>query len=226
VAEIASGVTASSATLTWSASTDNVGVAGYRIYRNGNQIGSTASLNYTDSGLAAADTQAAIDEVVAGIPTQIGTVFDALLDGAPSGLDTLNELAAAINDDTSFASTVTTALSGKVPTSRTLAGLDLSVDRSDSALRTALGLGTAATAATGDFVSSGTFSAYSGNIGAHLSSTLFVYVWNGSTYVAANAGVMAFSGPPFPPRMFVGPTDPTAVGFTMADGDQWKDTSV
>jgi len=54
----ASGVTASSATLTWSASTDNVGVAGYRIYRNGNQIGSTASLNYTDSGLAASTSYA------------------------------------------------------------------------------------------------------------------------------------------------------------------------
>lgn len=38
-----------------------------------------------------------------------------ILDGAPSALDTLNELAAAINDDASFASTITTALSLKAP---------------------------------------------------------------------------------------------------------------
>lgn len=36
-----------------------------------------------------------------------------LIDGAPAALDTLNELAAAINDDANFASTVTTALGNK-----------------------------------------------------------------------------------------------------------------
>lgn len=74
------------------------------------------------------------------IGSQISAAIDALLDGAPGALDTLNELAAAVNDDASFAASVTTALAGKVPTSRTLAGLDLTVDRSDAALRTALGL--------------------------------------------------------------------------------------
>lgn len=39
-----------------------------------------------------------------------------LIDSAPGALDTLNELAAAINDDANFASTITTALSGKEPT--------------------------------------------------------------------------------------------------------------
>jgi len=37
-----------------------------------------------------------------------------LIDSAPAALDTLNELAAAISDDASFASTVTTALAGKL----------------------------------------------------------------------------------------------------------------
>ena len=37
-----------------------------------------------------------------------------LIDSAPEALDTLNELALAINNDESFASTVTTALAGKV----------------------------------------------------------------------------------------------------------------
>lgn len=42
--------------------------------------------------------------------------IDALVDSAPAGLDTLNELAAAINDDASFSSTITTSLAGKEPT--------------------------------------------------------------------------------------------------------------
>jgi hypothetical protein len=43
------------------------------------------------------------------------TAVAAAIDSAPSTLDTLNELAAAINDDSSFASTVTTALGTKAP---------------------------------------------------------------------------------------------------------------
>lgn len=47
--------TANSATkisLTWNPSYDNVGVAGYRIYRNGAQVGTTALSNFTDSSVA------------------------------------------------------------------------------------------------------------------------------------------------------------------------------
>jgi len=40
--------------LSWKASTDNVGVAGYRVYRNGTQVAATASLSYGDSGLSPA----------------------------------------------------------------------------------------------------------------------------------------------------------------------------
>ena len=38
--------------LTWSASSDNVGVAGYNVYLNGSRVGSTASTAYTLTGLA------------------------------------------------------------------------------------------------------------------------------------------------------------------------------
>jgi chitodextrinase len=41
----------SQATLTWRAASDNYGVTGYRIYRNGTQVARTTSLVYTDSGL-------------------------------------------------------------------------------------------------------------------------------------------------------------------------------
>ena len=39
--------------LNWSASTDNVGVTGYKIYRGGTQIATTASTSYTNTGLTA-----------------------------------------------------------------------------------------------------------------------------------------------------------------------------
>lgn len=45
--------TSSSVSLAWNASTDNVGVAEYVIYRNGNQAGTSAATSFTDSGLNA-----------------------------------------------------------------------------------------------------------------------------------------------------------------------------
>ena len=46
--------------------------------------------------------------------TYVNTAVSNLVDTAPETLNTLNELAAAINDDASFASTVTTALGNKL----------------------------------------------------------------------------------------------------------------
>lgn len=77
------------------------------------EAGSNVTLNYDDEagvlvvaaagGLNESEVQALIDAAV-----------DALLDGAPGALDTLNELAAALGDDASFAASVTTALAGKI----------------------------------------------------------------------------------------------------------------
>lgn len=49
-------VTTNTVTLSWSPSTDNAGVSGYEVYRNGSKVGTTASLTFTDSGLASATT--------------------------------------------------------------------------------------------------------------------------------------------------------------------------
>jgi chitodextrinase len=50
----ASGVTSGSVTLSWNAATDNVGVTGYQVVRNGTVLPTTVSaLTYTDSGLSA-----------------------------------------------------------------------------------------------------------------------------------------------------------------------------
>ena len=64
-----------------------------------------------------------------------------LIGGAPGSLDTLNELAAAINDDASYASTLTTALATKLPlaggtiTSGTSVGLTINHDTFGAGLR-------------------------------------------------------------------------------------------
>ncbi|MBI1865372.1 MAG: carboxypeptidase-like regulatory domain-containing protein [Nitrospirae bacterium] len=42
--------------LNWTGSTDNVGVAGYKIYRNGSLIGTSSSTSYTDSSVSAGAT--------------------------------------------------------------------------------------------------------------------------------------------------------------------------
>ncbi len=42
--------------LHWNPSTDNVGVAGYNVFRNGIKVATTANLHYEESGLSEADT--------------------------------------------------------------------------------------------------------------------------------------------------------------------------
>jgi chitodextrinase len=49
----AAAVSSSRIDLSWTASTDNIGVSGYRIYRNGVQVGTTPSPSYSNTGLTA-----------------------------------------------------------------------------------------------------------------------------------------------------------------------------
>ena len=47
------GTTASSASLSWGVSTDNVGVTGYDVFRNGTRVATATGTSFTDTGLAA-----------------------------------------------------------------------------------------------------------------------------------------------------------------------------
>jgi chitodextrinase len=47
------GTTSSAVSLAWSPATDNVGVAGYRVYRDGAQVGTPTGTTFTDTGLSA-----------------------------------------------------------------------------------------------------------------------------------------------------------------------------
>lgn len=57
----------------------------------------------------------AISTEVTNRNTAITTAISNLIDTAPDALNTLNEIAAAINDDASYAATITTALGTKAP---------------------------------------------------------------------------------------------------------------
>ncbi len=75
--QIATAVSPSQINISWTTSTDNVGVTGYRVYRNGVQIGTTPATSYSDSGLSASTaysyTVAAYD-AAGNVSAQSGSV--------------------------------------------------------------------------------------------------------------------------------------------------------
>jgi hypothetical protein len=85
-----------------------------------------------------------------GVATEgyVTTQISNLVASAPGTLDTLNELAAALGDDASFSTTVSTALGNRLRIDTNAQGLN-STQKANG--RTNLGLGTASTSATGDF---------------------------------------------------------------------------
>ncbi|END59374.1 hypothetical protein ECMP0209801_5341, partial [Escherichia coli MP020980.1] len=72
----------------------------------------------------------------------VQAAITALINGAPDTLDTLKEIAAAINNDPKFSTTINNALSGKQPLDETLTHLS---GKDVAGLLAYLGLGEAAT---------------------------------------------------------------------------------
>ena len=52
----ATAVSDTQVNLSWSASTDNVGVTGYKVFRNGTQVGTATNTSYQDTGLSGGTT--------------------------------------------------------------------------------------------------------------------------------------------------------------------------
>ena len=84
----------------------------------------------------------------------VGTQIANLVASSPAALDTLNELATALGNDAAFSTTVSTALGNRLRVDTASQGLSATLQGYG---RTNLGLGTAATANTGDFVAYRTF---------------------------------------------------------------------
>ena len=78
--------------------------------------------------------------------TEVDANIENLVAGAPGQLDTLNELAAALGDNTNFASTTTTSIGQKLAKASNLSDL-----ANATIARINLGLGTAATTASSDY---------------------------------------------------------------------------
>ncbi|MEC9247312.1 MAG: hypothetical protein VYB05_21340 [Pseudomonadota bacterium] len=96
-------------------------------------------------GITDAYTKTEIDTKVAA---DIDAAINALVNGSPGALDTLQELATAMGNDPNFATTVTNSLAGKLSKALNLADI---VDQ--AAARSNLGLGSAATESTSSFAS-------------------------------------------------------------------------
>lgn len=93
----ANAISASKINLTWSASNDNVGVAGYTIFRDNTQIATTTATNFMNIGLNASTTYAynvkAFDAAgnvsassTTAIATTLATSTDATAPSAPTNL--------------------------------------------------------------------------------------------------------------------------------------------
>lgn len=103
------------------------------------------------TGITITDGAVAVDSTIATktyADNAATTAVANVIDTAPAALNTLNELAAAINDDASFSATITASIGTKLNSSAVSAfGLTLVDDADAATARTTLGLGTAATTA-------------------------------------------------------------------------------
>lgn len=115
------------------------------------------------------------------IKTYVDTSVSNLVASAPAALDTLNELAAAINDDASFSSTITTSIGTKLAKSSNLSDL-----ANAGTARTNLGLGTGAVLDTAAIADGGSGLATADQI--HTFVTDFGYTTNTGDITAVVAG--------------------------------------
>jgi hypothetical protein len=100
-----------------SASAAQTAAQGYAdgLASNYDPAGSASAAQAAAEATAASALSSAISAEVSNRNTAISTAVDSLVDGAPALLNTLNELAAAINDDANYTTTITTALGTKAP---------------------------------------------------------------------------------------------------------------
>lgn len=86
-------------------------------------LGGIAALVTDASQLTAGTLADARLSANVALKSDITTAINGLVDSAPQTLNTLNELAQALNDDASFATTVTNSLAGKVTNAGNVAAI-------------------------------------------------------------------------------------------------------
>jgi chitodextrinase len=96
---------AASIDLTWSASTDNVGVTGYRIYRNGMILTTSPSPSFTDSGLTPSTNytyaitayDAAANESAQSVPVPTSTLADTSPPSVPANVHQISQTISSVS---------------------------------------------------------------------------------------------------------------------------------
>ncbi|WP_239469873.1 fibronectin type III domain-containing protein [Archangium violaceum] len=101
------GTTSSQVSLAWNAATDNVGVTGYIVFRNGTQVGTPTGTTYTDTGLAASTAysytvkarDAAGNQSVASSALSVTTASasDTTAPSVPAGLTAPSKTASSVS---------------------------------------------------------------------------------------------------------------------------------
>lgn len=137
----------------------NHGIAGYLTGITSGQV--TTALGFTPYNATNPSgyiTTAALSTYAT--QSYVGTQIANLVASSPAALDTLNELAAALGNDAAFSTTVSTALGNRLRVDINTQGLSATQQGYG---RTNLGLGTAATSNTGDFVAYRTFGTAANN---------------------------------------------------------------
>jgi hypothetical protein len=97
---VASSIAQTSLTLNWGASTDNVGVTGYRVLRNGVQVGTPAGTTFGDTGLTANTTYTYVVRAVdaaGNVSGDSNTITPTTLDVPPPGASLFSDLFGAAN---------------------------------------------------------------------------------------------------------------------------------
>jgi DNA mismatch repair ATPase MutL len=108
-----------------------------------------AGIATVQAGIAITNGSVAVDSTIATktyADNAATTAVANVIDTAPEALNTLNELAAALNDDANFSTTITTSIGTKLNSSAVSAfGLTLVDDADAATARATLGLATVAT---------------------------------------------------------------------------------
>jgi chitodextrinase len=141
----ATAASASSIDLSWNAATDDTGVTGYNVFRNGTKVGTTSGRSYTDSGLSAATSysyyvtarDAAGNESAhsnTASATTSGSAVDVTAPSAPSGLATSNVTTSSINLSWNAATDDTGVTSYNVYRNNTKIGTTSTLTYSDTGL--------------------------------------------------------------------------------------------
>lgn len=117
--------------------------------------GTAGKTRFATASDAQTATLIAVDPAL--MKQRIDEAIASLIDGAPGAIDTLNELAAALGDDPNFATTVNNAiaqkLNGNLVSAFVLSNILGAAD--GGAIRTAIGLGSAALQSTAAFLAAG-----------------------------------------------------------------------